>query len=108
MPSDLLNDHRKQLESAVSQGNSDPFDSRCTRAAHGLNLTLLEHAEQLGLKLQWQVSNFVEEQRATFRQRKEKLFANDLPKLRASPSRRAQDLPRLLCRRQTEDDRAQC
>jgi|SRR5215471_4037509 len=89
MQSEPLNDLRKQLESAVSQGNSDPFDLRCTHAAHGLKLTLLEHAEQLGLKLQWQISNFVEEQRATVRQRKEKPFANDLPKLRASPSKRA-------------------
>ena len=39
----------------------------------------------------------------------EKLFDKNLPKIRASPSRRTQDLPRLLCRRrQTEDDRAQC
>jgi tetratricopeptide (TPR) repeat protein len=52
----------------VGCSNDTNIDSRCTRAAHGLKLTLLEHAEQLGLKLQWHVSNFVEEQRAAIRQ----------------------------------------
>jgi hypothetical protein len=39
----------------------------------------------------------------------EKLFARNLPKIRASPSRRTRDVPRLCRRRrQKEDDRAQC
>jgi hypothetical protein len=58
------------LQILIGCSNDANIDSRCTRAADGLKLTLLEHAEQLGLKLQWHVSNFVEEQRATIRQRK--------------------------------------
>jgi hypothetical protein len=58
------------LQVLVGRSNDANIDSRCTRAAHGLKLTLLEHAEQLGLKLQWYVSDFVEKQSATIRQRK--------------------------------------
>src|SRR4029077_19578736 len=45
------------------------IDSCCTRAAHCFKLTLLEHAEQLGLKLEWHVPNFLEEQSPVIRQR---------------------------------------
>src|SRR4029077_16285897 len=58
------------LQVLVGCSNHANIDSRCTRAAHGLKLALLEHAEQLGLKLQWHVSHFLEEQRPTIRQRK--------------------------------------
>src|SRR5713101_7433703 len=44
----------------VGRGNEANIDSRCTCTADSLKLTFLEHAEQLGLKLQRHVSNFIE------------------------------------------------
>jgi hypothetical protein len=58
------------LQVLVGRRNDANIDSRCTCTADWLKLTLLEHAEQLGLKFQWHVSNFIEEQSATIRQRK--------------------------------------
>src|SRR4029077_8627557 len=58
------------LQVLVGCSNDANIDSRCTRAADCLKLTLLKHAEQLGLKLQWHVSDFIEEQSATIRERK--------------------------------------
>src|SRR6266850_2439411 len=57
------------LQVLVRRSNDANIDSSGTRAANGLKFTLLENAEQLGLKLQWHVSNFIEEQSATIRQR---------------------------------------
>src|SRR4029077_4022683 len=57
------------LQVLVGRSNDANINSRGPRAPDGLKLTLLKHAEQLGLKLQWHVSNFIEEQSATIRQR---------------------------------------
>src|SRR6266850_8459732 len=57
------------LQVLVGRSNDANIDSSGTRAANGLKFTLLENAEQLGLKLQWHVSNFIEEQSAAIRQR---------------------------------------
>src|SRR6266404_5138579 len=53
----------------VGCSNDANIDSCCACTADRLKLTLLEHAEQLGLKLEWHVSNFIEEQSAVIRQR---------------------------------------
>jgi hypothetical protein len=53
----------------VGRRNNANIDSRCPRAADCLKLALLQDAEQFGLKFQWHVSNFIEEQGATIRQR---------------------------------------
>src|SRR5260370_15336798 len=53
----------------VGGGNDTNVDSRRSVTAYCLKLTLLKNAEQLRLKLQWHVSNFVEKESATIRQR---------------------------------------
>src|SRR6202043_824773 len=57
------------LQVLVGGRNNANIGARCPRAADCLELTLLQDAEQLGLKLQWHVSNFIEEQSAAIRQR---------------------------------------
>ncbi len=57
------------LEILVGRSDDANIDSRGARTAYGLELTLLKHTAQHGLKLQWHVSNFIEEQSATIRQR---------------------------------------
>src|SRR5258708_18072522 len=56
------------LQVLVGRSNDANIDSRGARTAYGLELTLLKHTEQLGLKLQWHISNFIEEQSAPIRQ----------------------------------------
>src|SRR5262249_38290860 len=58
-----VSDHLFQV--LVGCGNHPNINPGSTGAADGLKLTFLEHAEQLGLKLQWHVSNFVEKESAT-------------------------------------------
>jgi hypothetical protein len=58
------------LQVLVGRDNDTNIDLRGTRAPHRFELALLYHTEQLGLKFQWQVSNFIEEQCATIRDRK--------------------------------------
>src|SRR6266404_5857001 len=55
---------------SVARNNDTNIDARRTGATYRLEFTLLEHTEQLGLEFQWHVSNFIEKQRATIRQRK--------------------------------------
>src|SRR6202035_2486469 len=57
------------LQVLVGRRNNANIDSRCPRAADCLKLTFLQDAEQFGLKFQRHVSNFIEEQGATIRQR---------------------------------------
>src|SRR5258708_22812115 len=61
-----VSDHLPQV--LVGRRDDANIDPRGTRASYGLELALLEHTEQLGLKLQRQVSDFIEKQRATIRQ----------------------------------------
>jgi len=51
----------------VGRSNDANINSHGPRAADGLKLALLKHAEQLQLKLQWHVSNFVEKESAAIR-----------------------------------------
>jgi hypothetical protein len=53
----------------VGRSNNANIDSRCARAANCLELALLEHTQELRLKFKRHVSNFIEEQSATIRQR---------------------------------------
>src|SRR6266478_1188209 len=62
----IVSDHLPQV--LVGRRDDANIDPRGTRASYGLELALLEHTEQLGLKLQRQVSDFIEKQRATIRQ----------------------------------------
>jgi hypothetical protein len=73
------------LQVLVGRSNDANINSRSPRAPDGLKLTLLKHAEQLGLKLQWHVSNFVEEQSAAIRQRE----AADMRRVRFREGRQA-------------------
>src|SRR5260370_20186295 len=63
-----VSDQQRQVP--IGRGNDTDIDSRGARAAYWLKLTLLEHAEQFGLKFQRHVSYLVEKQRSTIRQRK--------------------------------------
>src|ERR1700720_4019027 len=63
-----VTDHLPQI--SIGRRDHTNIDARGTSAAYGLELALLEHAEQLGLKLQWHVSNFIKKQCAAVRQRK--------------------------------------
>src|SRR5258706_5833653 len=53
----------------VGHVNNANIDSRCACAIIWLELTLLEHTQELRLKFKRHVSNFIEEQSATIRQR---------------------------------------
>src|SRR5690242_9634320 len=57
------------LQVLVGRSNDPNIDSRGANATHGLELTLLEDTQELRLKFNRHVSNFVEEQSATVRQR---------------------------------------
>jgi hypothetical protein len=57
------------LQIVVGRCNDANIDSRCASAAHGLKLALLEHTQELRLKFKRHVTNFIEEQSATIRQR---------------------------------------
>src|SRR6202041_2646501 len=56
-------DHVPQI--TVGGSDDTDIDSRRAGAAHWLELALLKHTEELGLKFQGHVTNFIEEQRAT-------------------------------------------
>ena len=57
-----VSDQQRQIP--IGRGNDTHIDSRGARAAYWFELTLLEHAEQLRLKFQRHISNFIEEQSA--------------------------------------------
>src|ERR1700741_3334910 len=63
-----VTDHLPQVP--IGRRDDTNIDARGAIAAHGLELALLKDTEQLGLKLQWHVSNFIKEQCASVRQRK--------------------------------------
>src|SRR4029077_5499142 len=63
-----VTDHLPQI--SIGCRDNTNIDSRCARAAYGLELALLEDTEQLGLKLQRHVSDFIKKQCASVRQRK--------------------------------------
>src|SRR5260370_29809748 len=49
----------------IGRSNDTDIDSRGLRAAHSLELTLLQHTEQFGLEFQRYVSDFIEKQPST-------------------------------------------
>src|SRR5258708_2389315 len=53
----------------IGRRDDTNIDARGTGAAYGLELALLEHAEQLRLKLHCHVSDFIKKQSASVRQR---------------------------------------
>ena len=55
-------DHRRQV--AVGRGDQPHVDAERPRAAEALELVLLQHAQDLGLRVRAHVADFVEEQRA--------------------------------------------
>src|SRR4029077_10666216 len=57
-----VSDHQRQIP--IGRGNDTDIDSGGTRAAYWLELTLLEHPEQFGLKFQRHVTDLVEKQRS--------------------------------------------
>src|SRR6476660_136411 len=63
-----VTDHLPQI--SIGCRDNTNIDSRCARAAYGLELARLEDTEQLGLKLQRHVSDFIKKQCASVRQRK--------------------------------------
>src|ERR1700730_16496672 len=56
------------LEVAMSRGYHANVDSLCACAPQPLEFTLLQDAQELWLKFQWDVANFVQEQRAAIRE----------------------------------------
>ena len=52
------------LEIAVGCRDEADVNPAGLRRSQPLELPLLEHAQQLGLQLQWQIADFVEEERA--------------------------------------------
>src|SRR6267154_132972 len=54
----------------IGRRDDTNIDARGTGAAYGLELALLEHTEQLRLKLHWHVADFIQKQCAAVRQRK--------------------------------------
>src|SRR5258708_37451557 len=79
MREDVRTISQPSVEGAVSEHWQQGLVRRCydanvhprgTRAAYRLKLACLEHTQQLWLQFQRYISNFIEEQRATIRQRK--------------------------------------
>ena len=62
----LVGDHRDEV--AVRRRHQPDVDANRPGAAEALELLLLQHAQQLGLQLQRNVADLVEEQRAAVRQ----------------------------------------
>src|ERR1700719_4707513 len=62
-----VTDHLPQI--SIGGRDDTNIDARGTGAAYGLELALLEDTEQLGLKLQRHVSDFIKKQCASVRQR---------------------------------------
>src|SRR6266404_3191295 len=60
-----VTDHLPQV--SIGRRYDTNIDARGTVAAYGLELALLYHAEQRGLKLQWHVSNFIKKPCASVR-----------------------------------------
>src|SRR6266404_3253907 len=60
-----VTDHLPQV--LIGRRDDTNIDARGTGAAYGLELALLYHAEQRGLKLQWHVSNFIKKPCASVR-----------------------------------------
>src|SRR4029077_6788952 len=63
-----VTDHLPQI--SIGWRDDTNIDACGTGAAYSLELALLEDTEQLGLKLQWHVSDFIKKQCASVRQRK--------------------------------------
>src|SRR5258705_1000371 len=63
-----VTDHLPQV--LIGRRDDTNIDARGTGAAYGLELALLKDTEQLGLKLHWHVSDFIQKQCAAVRQRK--------------------------------------
>src|SRR5712671_5912695 len=63
-----VTDHLPQV--LIGRRDDTNIDARGTGAAYSLELALLEDTEQLGLKLHWHVSDFIQKQYAAVRQRK--------------------------------------
>src|SRR5712675_3146788 len=61
-----VTDHLPQV--LIGRRDDTNIDARGTGAAYGLELALLEHTEQLRLKLHWHVSDFIQKQCAAVRQ----------------------------------------
>src|SRR5258708_26602889 len=55
-----VTDHLPQ--GLIGRRDDTNIDARGTGAAYGLELALLEHTEQLRLKLHWHVSDFIKKQ----------------------------------------------
>src|SRR5258708_32414697 len=68
LPEFTVTDHLPQV--LIGRRDDTNIDARGTGAAYGLELALLEHTEQLRLKLHWHVSDFIQKQCAPVRQRK--------------------------------------
>src|SRR6266404_6753106 len=68
LPEFTVTDHLPQV--LIGRRDDTNIDARGTGAAYSLELALLENTEQLGLKLHWHVSDFIQKQCAAVRQRK--------------------------------------
>ncbi|MNP10570.1 hypothetical protein D3C76_1027260 [compost metagenome] len=62
-----LADLRQALEVAVGRGDQAHIDFLRLDRAHSTNFTFLQHAQQARLGLQWQLTDFIEEQGAAIR-----------------------------------------
>src|SRR5258708_4937773 len=77
LPEFTVTDHLPQV--LIGRCDDTNIDARGTGAAYSLELALLEHPEQLRLKLHWHVSDFIQKQCAAVRQRKSADMRIDRP-----------------------------
>src|SRR5215813_3457060 len=70
-----LFDHLLQV--AVPGGNHADINLLCPSAAQALKLVLLQYAQQLGLKIERNVANFIQKQRALVRKLETARLAHD-------------------------------
>src|SRR4051812_28445239 len=65
------------LEIAIGGGEETNVDSLCLHAAEAQHLATFEHAEELGLRAQRELADFVEQRGATIRRFEEPLLRRD-------------------------------